>query len=63
MAVDLDKLKIEGVVFKRGKDDSVKKSTSNFTPRKRKGQTLSGASKMRAAYKTSKRNTGSKAKK
>ena len=56
MARDLEEIKIEGISFKKGKDDSTqKKSTSPYTPRKRKGETVSGASKMRAEYKARKR--------
>ena len=55
MAQDLDKIKLEGIVFKRGKDESVeRKSSSRNIPRKPKGKTISGASKMKAAYKTRK---------
>lgn len=64
MALDLDSLKIDGIVFKRGSDDSnQKRSASGHSPRKRKGQTISGASKMRAAYKSRKNGGGNKAKK
>lgn len=63
MALDLENIKTEGVVFKKGKDDSIKQKTaSNFNPRKKKGEALSGAAKMRATYKTRKKNSGSKKK-
>ena len=55
MAQDLDKIKIEGIVFKKGKDDSiVQNAGSKHRPRKQKGKTISGASKMKAAYKARK---------
>ena len=55
MAQDLDKIKLEGIVFKKGKDESVvHKAGSSHQPRKQKGKTISGASKMKAAYKARK---------
>lgn len=59
----LDRIKIEGVVFKKGKDEDVEpKVFTNFTPRKQKGKTISGAAKMKAAYKTRKKTTGGRPK-
>lgn len=56
MARDLEGIKLEGISFKKGKDENAQhKPTSPYTPRKRKGETVSGASKMRAEYKARKR--------
>ena len=64
MARDLDRLKIEGIVFKKGKDeDAVSKSTSGYTPPKQKGKTISGSAKMKAAYKARKKGRKSQTKK
>lgn len=55
MAQDLDSIKFEGIIFKKGKDDSVPhKLGSSTIPRKQKGKTISGSSKMKAAYKARK---------
>ena len=57
MAVDLDSLKIDGLVFKKGPADSDPRRAAGHSIRKRKGQPVSGAAKMRAAYK-SRKNVG-----
>ena len=56
MGADLDKVKIEGIVFKKGKDDdAIHVSGSPTIPRKQKGKTISGSAKMKAAYKVRKK--------
>lgn len=49
--VDIHKILTQGATFKRGKDESQSGKQSKFRPKKPKGKTISGASKMRAAYK------------
>ena len=52
MARDIERILTQGIVFKGGTDDSVKiKTTSPFTINKRKGETISGSARMKAAYK------------
>ncbi len=59
MAIDLDKLKTEGIVFKKGKDEDAEPTKYKAsTPRKQKGRTASGASKMKAEYKARKKANG-----
>ncbi len=62
MAVDLDGLKTGNLVFKKGPEDSDPRRAAGHSIRKRKGQPVSGAAKMRAAYKTRKNNGVTKAK-
>lgn len=52
--VDTHKILTEGANFKRGKDESQGDKSGKFRPKKQKGKTISGASKMRAAYKAKK---------
>ena len=63
MAIDLDNLKTGGLVFKKGTDDSdQRRSTPGHSIRRKKGQPISGAAKMRAAYKSRKNGGITKAK-
>lgn len=50
--MDIKKILIEGVPFKKGKDESLDPSRRKYT--KPKGKTISGAAKMKAAYKAKK---------
>ena len=64
MARDISKVKIEGIVFKKGKDESVEhKSIPGYTPPKQKGKTISGSAKMRAEYKARKKGRKSQTRK
>lgn len=56
MAIDLDKIKTEGIVFKKGKDENAEAvAYTPYIPRKQKGKTISGSAKMKAAYKARKK--------